>query len=173
MKRLLASVAVVAASLAFAGSTQAGGPGKGQGGNGGPGKGNGGNGNHSVQFKGHGVHGGHNGHGKGHGGHSGHFGSKGYHHNFGKSFSHGFFYPGKSHNHWSYQCYSPKYGCTCYWCPSTTCYYYWCEPKCCYYPISYVTFAPPVCAPPIQMQVQTQGPGQLAGPPVGVPPLPQ
>src|SRR4051812_1189709 len=56
-----------------------------------------------------------------------------YHLNFGKSFSHGFFYEGKNHNHWTYSCYWSKFGCQCYWCPSTLCYYYWCEPKCCYY----------------------------------------
>ena len=67
-----------------------------------------------------------------------------YHLTSGKSFSHGYFYPGKSHNHWTYQCYWNKYGCNCYWCPYTSCYYYWCEPSCCYYPISYVTVAPPV-----------------------------
>jgi hypothetical protein len=67
-----------------------------------------------------------------------------YHLNFGKTFSHGFCYQGKSHSHWSFNCYWPKYGCQCYWCPSTCGYYYWCESACCYYPVSYITIAPPV-----------------------------
>src|SRR6478672_3884385 len=34
---------------------------------------------------------------------------------YGKSFSHGFCFPGKDHCHWTYSCYSKKYGCSCYW----------------------------------------------------------
>jgi hypothetical protein len=102
----------------------------------------------------------------------------------GKSFSHGFYFPGKSWNHWTYQCYWNKYGCQCYWCPTTCCYYYWCEPSSCYYPISYVQYAPPTQvqvqvsnvipapapAPVLQTQSQTQTQG---APPAGIPPLPQ
>src|SRR3954466_8266562 len=82
-----------------------------------------------------------------------------YHLNFGKSFSGGFCYQGKNHNHWTYSCFSSKFGCQCYWCPSTCSYYYWCEPSCCYYPISYVTYAPPV-----QVQVQVTAPVTIAQP---------
>jgi hypothetical protein len=114
---------------------------------------------------------------------------------FGKSFSGGFCFPGKSHCHWTYSCFSPKYGCNCYWCPYTTCYYYWCEPACCYYPISYIAVAPPAPCPPVvtysapvqvqtqtQVQVQTQTQAQAQGPvgiptggtpPPGIPALPQ
>jgi hypothetical protein len=111
-------------------------------------------------------------------------------HKYGKSFSHGFYFPGKGYNHWTYSCYSKKYGCSCYWCPYTSCYYYWCEPACCYYPISYITVAPPApcvtCAAPVQVQTQTQvqyqsqtqvqGPTGIptgGSPPPGVPALPE
>lgn len=111
--------------------------------------------------------------------------NKTYHLNYGKPFKGGFCYPGKYHDHWSYRCYSPKYGCDCYWCPSTCCYYYWCEPACCYYPISYISYAPPYAVAAqsqvqvqvqVQSQAQTQGvvPTSLpGGPPPGVPPLPE
>jgi hypothetical protein len=123
--------------------------------------------------------------------------SSSYHLSFGKSFSHGFFYSGKHHNHWSFSCWWPKYGCYTYWCPSTCCYYYWCEPASCYYPISYVAYAPPTQvqvqvtapvtvaapvapapvvppAPVVQTQTQTQTQTQgLGAPPAGYPPLPQ
>ncbi|HEX3148938.1 MAG TPA: hypothetical protein VHR66_12725 [Gemmataceae bacterium] len=92
-----------------------------------------------------------------------------YHLTFGKSFSGGILYQGKNHNHWSYSCFCPKFGCTCYWCPSTLCYYYWCEPACCYYPITYIAVAPPVL---VQVQVQVAAP-VTQGPPAGIPPLPQ
>ncbi len=58
----------------------------------------------------------------------------------GKSFSHGFYFPGRSWNHWSYHCYWPKYGCQCYWCPTTSCWYYWCPPDDCYYPVDYCPY---------------------------------
>ena len=68
-----------------------------------------------------------------------------YHKTYGKSFSGGYCYEGKSHDHWSYSGYSSKYGCTCYWCPSTSAYYYWSQPSNCYYPVSYYESAP--CPP--------------------------
>lgn len=112
-----------------------------------------------------------------------------YHLTHGKSFSGGYFYPGRNHSHWSYSGYSQRYGCTCYWCPYTSCYYYWCPSATCYYPVSYFASAPvvpvavatpaPVVAPPAvqvqvqtQTQTQTQTQAQQQGPPVGVPPLP-
>jgi hypothetical protein len=108
-----------------------------------------------------------------------------YSQSYGKSFSHGYYYPGKNHFQWTYQCYSPKYGCNCYWCPSACCYYYWCQPSNCYYPVSYIASAPPCYTPapsyapsyaapaPVQVQVQTQTQTQTQtqanGPPPGVP----
>jgi hypothetical protein len=120
-----------------------------------------------------------------------------YHLSHGKSFSHGFYYPGRYHNHWSFRCWWPKYGCYTYWCPSTSCYYYWCESANCYYPLSYASYAAPtqvqvqvntpvtvaapapvvppapVAVPPaVQTQTQSQTQG-LSAPPAGYPPLPQ
>jgi hypothetical protein len=100
---------------------------------------------------------------------------------YAKSFGGGFCYPGKGHSHWTYSCYSKKFGCSCYWCPYTSCYYYWCEPACCYYPITYIAVAPPTpcvtCAAPAQVQTQTQvqvqTQTQTQGPPAGIPPLPE
>jgi hypothetical protein len=111
-----------------------------------------------------------------------------YHQTYGKSFSHGYYYPGQYHSHWTYQCYWPKYGCNCYWCPSSSCYYYWCPTASCYYPISYIASAPPTYTPapsypaPVQTQVQVQTQTQtqtqtqaqaIGGPPPGIPALPQ
>lgn len=89
----------------------------------------------------------------------------GYHLQFGKSFSHGFYYPGKSHSHWSYWGYSKTYGVNCYWCPYTKSYYYWHESSSRYYPVSYIGSAPPVRVPP-------QFGGPAGGPPAGVPAIP-
>jgi hypothetical protein len=68
---------------------------------------------------------------------------------YGKPFSHGIYYPGRDHRHWTSACWSGRYGCYCYWCPSTCCWYYWCAPQGCYYPTSYIAYAPPCasCAP--------------------------
>jgi hypothetical protein len=62
---------------------------------------------------------------------------KDYHLKYGVSFKYGYYYKGKEHYHWSYSCYSERYGCTIYWCPCSCCWYYWCRPYDCYYPISY------------------------------------
>jgi hypothetical protein len=59
---------------------------------------------------------------------------------FGTKFDKGYFYKGKDHFHWSYRCYTPRFGCYCYWCPSASCYYYWCEPDTCFYPITYCPY---------------------------------
>ena len=138
MKRLtsVAVVMVLAAGSAFAGK-----PGSG-GGNGNSSKNsshNNGhqNSHHNSHHKNHdnshhNAH--HNSHGSNKHGHSQSF--HGYHLTHGKSFGTGWCYQGKSHSHWTYNCYCPKYCCTCYWCPSTLCYYYWCEPAGCYYPYS-------------------------------------
>lgn len=69
---------------------------------------------------------------------------KNYHLDHGKKFSHGYYYSGKNHYHWSHCCYWPQYRCDCYYCPSACCWYYWCEPRCCYLPVSYIESAPPV-----------------------------
>lgn len=66
-----------------------------------------------------------------------------YHGSYGKKFSHGYAYHGKTHRHWTHRTYWSRHNCYCYWCPSTTCWYYWCQPRGCYYPVSYVAEAPP------------------------------
>jgi hypothetical protein len=68
---------------------------------------------------------------------------RGYHQAHGKSFSHGTYYQGRNHYHWSNYRWSAQYGCYTYYCPSTSVYYYWSEPTQCYYPVSYAeTVAP-------------------------------
>jgi hypothetical protein len=84
---------------------------------------------------------------------------------FARSFGHGVYFPGKSHKHWTYSGYSAKYGCTVYWCPSTTSYYYWCQSAGCYYPVSYIRHAPPDHVP-------HQFGRPSGSPPPGVPSLP-
>lgn len=112
----------------------------------------------------------------------------GYGHGYygGNYFSHGNWYS-REHFHWSYQCYSPKYGCDVYWCPTEYCYYYWCQPASCYYPVTYFTYAPPtvttqvtttaqyqtVAAPAVVPVVaQASGPPPVGQRPGGVPPAP-
>jgi hypothetical protein len=114
--------------------------------------------------------------GKGGGGKTGASSAKGggahstgsYHLTHGTRFSGGYSYKGVSHNHWTHWGYSKRYGCTCYWCPSTHCYYYWCQSAGCYYPVSYFASAPYTTGP-----VLTQTPTQTQGLPDGVPPIPQ
>ena len=90
---------------------------------------------------------------------------------YSKSFGSGYCYPGQSQSHWTYSCYSPRFGCECFWCPYTTCYYYYSAPACCYYPVSCLAPAPIAVAPPVQVQVQTQvqtqtqSQSQFQGPP--------
>src|SRR4051812_46704747 len=117
------ATAAVAAALAAAGTATAAGPG-GPAGNG----------------RGAGPGGASRGHGMNPGG-SLHNPPAGSHQHGGKPFSHGVWYP-KEHFHWTYQCYSPRYGCNCYWCPTECCYYYWYQPAACYYPVTYIACAP-------------------------------
>src|SRR5437762_2773722 len=70
-------------------------------------------------------------------------GFKNYHTRYGSKFSHGYFYSGRKHLHWTYRSYYPKYRSYCYYCPSACSWYYWCEPKACYYPVRYIEKAPP------------------------------
>jgi hypothetical protein len=63
-----------------------------------------------------------------------------YHKLHGTKFSHGYYYCGKNHNHWSYCCWDPCCGCYLYWCPCTCCYYYYCQPDCCFFPVCYCPY---------------------------------
>ncbi len=63
-----------------------------------------------------------------------------YHTQFGVKKTFGFCYQGLQHNHWSYKCWVPTYGCHVYWDPCLTCYYYWCVPDNCWYPTSYCPY---------------------------------
>jgi hypothetical protein len=60
-----------------------------------------------------------------------------------KKFSHGHYYYGRNHSHWTYRHYLSQYGCDCYWCPDTSCWYYWCEPRFSYLPVSCIDYAAP------------------------------
>ncbi len=66
-----------------------------------------------------------------------------YHTQYGHPFSHGYYYAGPYHNQWTYRSWYGRYGCYCYWCPSTCGWYYWCAPQNCYYPITYINLAAP------------------------------
>src|SRR4051794_32467068 len=77
--------------------------------------------------------------------HSHSSGHKAYHLSHGKKFSHGYYYAGHHHKHWTKKMYWKKYGCYCYWCPDTSCWYYWCAPRDCWFPCSYAVEAAPTC----------------------------
>ncbi|HKB06146.1 MAG TPA: hypothetical protein VKD90_28380 [Gemmataceae bacterium] len=153
MNRLLLGVVVMTLSAGVAAADK-------------PGSKSSGNGNHNH---GHDKHWHHN-HGHHHDhhkhGHHHHGFHVDYHIKFGKSFGHGFYYPGKFHTHWTYHAFWPKYGCYAYWCPFTKSYYYWNEKAFSYYPINTIGSAPPV---------PVNAPGGLSSgtPPLGVPPLPK
>ena len=66
-----------------------------------------------------------------------------YHLTVGKSFSHGYYYPGKNHCHWTNYCWWPSFNCFVNWDPCTLCYYYWCPADNCFYPISYAQIVVP------------------------------
>jgi hypothetical protein len=69
-----------------------------------------------------------------------------YHLTHGRSFQYGYFYPGRSHYHWTHYCWWPRFGCYTYWCPSTSCYYYYSETASCYYPVSYAETVTPTAS---------------------------
>jgi hypothetical protein len=104
---------------------------------------------------------------------------------YGTKFDHGYYYQGRDHNHWSYRCWSPQYGCYCYWDPCCREYYYWCQPRSCFYPVSYcpcqtyswpttyVVESTPVvacnCAAPVGVAVPQGNPGGGFAAPQGGP----
>ena len=63
--------------------------------------------------------------------------NKHYHLKHGHKFTHGFYFKGKLHHHWTKKVFFAKLGCYCHWCPNTRGYYYWCAPHGRYYPVSY------------------------------------
>ena len=69
-----------------------------------------------------------------------HNSSSNYHSMNAKKFEHGYYYPGKNYNHWSYHCWDKRYGCNVYYDPGLCCYYYYCVPDSCYYPVSYCPY---------------------------------
>lgn len=79
---------------------------------------------------------------------------------YGVKFKGGFYYKGKSHQHWAYRCYSKPYRCWCWYCPSTCGWYYWCGTRDSYLPVSYIQVAPPAKA-------ESQQPGEADLPPEG------
>jgi hypothetical protein len=133
MKRLLTSAGAVLLGLAVVGVTEASGPGGRSGGQ------SGGHNSSASHFNGNGSH--FNGSGSSKNSFSN------YHQTFGTKFSHGYFYKGNHHRHWTSWYWSPSYGCYFYWCPYASCYYYWSAPQQCYYPVSYIAVAPPSLAP--------------------------
>ncbi len=60
-----------------------------------------------------------------------------YHLQHGHSFSHGYYYIGPNHYHWSHHYWDNRYGCYLYYDPGLRMYYYWHAPHYCFYPITY------------------------------------
>jgi hypothetical protein len=91
----------------------------------------------------------------------------------GKKFSQGYFYCDKHCNHWTHQCFWPRYGCECYYCPHAVCWYYWCEPRCCYLPVSCIEYAEPVTVTTTVVNSPTivVSQGSASGPPSDLPPV--
>lgn len=145
MNRLMASMALTALGLAAAGTAQAGG--SGGHGNGGPSGSNRGS-NYSspsrTQWGGNAP----SGHWNGSSTNFSRSGPTNYHLTFGKKFEHGYYYPGKSHSHWSYWCWDKRYGCNLYYDPCLCCYYYFCVPDGCYYPVTYCPYKSYCCTTP-------------------------
>jgi hypothetical protein len=123
MKRLMLGMAAVSLGLAVAGSVQAGNRGSGQ------------------SSRSSSTHSGTS-HSQGSTGRLTNFhdNRSNYHWTNAKKFEHGYYYPGKNHNHWSYRCWDKRYGCYLYYDPGLCCYYYYCVPDSCYYPVSYCPY---------------------------------
>ena len=99
--------------------------------------------------------------------------SKNYLSSHGQKFSHGYFYKGKDHFHWSYQCFWDRFGCYCYWCPYSDCWYYYCQPRECYLPVSCLEFAPPTTNVNVNVANSAISEGNVigSGVPADLPPL--
>jgi hypothetical protein len=118
MRRLLTGTAIAVLALALTASAEAGPSGRESGRS------------HSVSY---------------HNSHVTHGHAKNYSYKFtGRRFGSSWCFYGKSGHYWSRTCWSRKYGCDCYWCPTTCCWYYWCAPRDCYYPVSCYAQYPPV-----------------------------
>ncbi len=76
-------------------------------------------------------------------------------------FQKGYDFHGQCHQ-WSRYCWSGRYGCYCYYCPTDCCWYYWDEPRCCFYPVVYLT-SPCVTAQPAAQPAPVAAPPALAG----------
>src|SRR5262245_55342339 len=130
MRRLLAGTAIATLALALAASAQAG--------------------------HGHGSH--HTGHAHNVSTHVNHKSGPNYaSYKFtGKKFGNSWCFYGKSGHYWTRTCWSRKYGCDCYWCPTSCCWYYWCAPRDCYYPVAcYYQYPPVVTAAPAAVATAT------------------
>jgi hypothetical protein len=66
-----------------------------------------------------------------------------YHLTYGTKFSHGYYYTGRYHSHWSYRYWCGRYNCWYYYDPCCHCSYYWYAPSNCWYPEGYAS----VCEP--------------------------
>jgi len=71
------------------------------------------------------------------------FDHKGYHSKHGVRFSHGFYYSGRHHNHWTWSYYSRSYKARFFYSPGARSWYYWHGPSRRYYPTSYISMAAP------------------------------
>src|SRR5204862_154732 len=85
-------------------------------------------------------------------------------------FSHGHYYTGRSHRHWTHYYWNPRYGCNFYWDPWASSYYYWYAPEERYYPASYVGIAPPPQAVAVTQAVNLQNESTSPAPPTAPPP---
>jgi hypothetical protein len=70
-------------------------------------------------------------------------GRPGYHQVHGTRFSHGYYYRGIHHRHWSRTVWSARHRCYFFYDPWCRAYFYWCRPAGCYFPVSYFKTAPP------------------------------
>jgi hypothetical protein len=135
MRRLLTGAVIAALALALTASAHAG-----RGGGGGGGRPGGGmhHSNHSSHsshdFRSH-RNSGHVSHGNGK-----HYASSKF---TGQKFGSRWRFHGKHGHYWSRTCWSRKYGCECYYCPTTCCWYYWCEGQVAYLPLSEYEDNPP------------------------------
>jgi hypothetical protein len=84
-----------------------------------------------------------------------------YHVQHGVQFTHGYYYNGFNHTHWSYCYWDSRYSCYLYYDPCCSCYYYWCQPARCYYPVCYAPYRTYCWSPIVK--------GQLPPAPSGVP----
>jgi hypothetical protein len=101
-----------------------------------------------------------------------------YYSTYARRSEHGYYYPGRNHYHWSYNCWDRRYGCRLYFDPGLCCYFYFCVPDDCYYPVTYCPYrvyswnTPAYSAAPVAASASATAVASASAGTAGPPPAP-